>query len=93
MENIEQELMKLEFRHKKDIAEAEQRSAEAEKRSNEWYERMQTGLDEIRAIQKQTQLHLNHITKLTGISFEKFADIESRIENDANALKPQAESK
>lgn len=65
MENIEQELMKLEFQHKKDIA-------EAEKRSNEWYERMQIGLNEIRAIQKQTQLHLDHITKLVGISFDKF---------------------
>ncbi len=86
MEDIEQELMKLEFRHKKDIAEAEQRS-------NEEFERMRVHLEEMRIIQKQTQLHLNHITKLTGISFEKFADIESRIENAANALKSQAESK
>lgn len=93
MENIEQELMKLEFRHKKDIVEAEQRF-------NEWFDRTQAGFDEIRDIQKQTQAlqtqmqaHLNHITKLTGISFENFADIESRIENAGNALRPKAEMK
>ncbi len=93
MENIEQELMKLEFQHKKDIAEAERRSNEWFDRINEGFDRMQVQLDETQAIQKQTQAHLNHITKLTGISFEKFADIESRIENAANALQPQTESK
>ncbi|MEO8073573.1 MAG: hypothetical protein ABI686_10030 [Acidobacteriota bacterium] len=61
MEDIEQELLKLEFRYKKDIVEAEQRF-------NERFE-------EMRAIQRETELHLNHTTKLTGISFEKFADI------------------
>lgn len=79
MEDIKQELLKLEFRHKKDIV-------EAERRSNEGFERMRMRFEEM-------QLHLNHITKLTGISFEKFTDIESRIEKAANALKPNAKSK
>lgn len=86
MEDIKQELIKLEFQHKKDIA-------EAERRFNENFERMQAGFDEIRDIQRQTQLHLNHITKLAGISFDKFANFESRIESAANALLPRAELK
>ena len=86
MEEIRQELMKLEFQHKKDIAEAEHRF-------NERFDRIQIQLEETQIIQKQTQTHLNHITKLTGISFEKFADIESRIEKAADALQPQIKSK
>ena len=85
MEEIRQELMKLEFQHKKDIAEAEQLF-------NNRFDRIQIQLEEA-IIQKQTQAHLNHITKLTGISFEKFADIESRIEKAADALQPQIKSK
>ncbi len=76
MENIEQELMKLEFRHKKDVVEAEQRF-------NERFDRIQAQLD-------QTQLHLEHLSKLAGITFENFTDIELRIENAANALRPKA---
>lgn len=93
MEELKQELLKLEFQHKKDIAEAEQRF-------NKRFERMQVLVEETKVIQKQTQeiqkqtqAHLNHITKLTGISFEKFADIESRIEKAATALKPKAKLK
>ncbi len=86
MEDIKEELMKLEFRHKKDIV-------EAERRFNEQFERTRLEFGEIRAIQKQTQMQLDHITKLTGISFEKFADIESRIEKAANALKSKAKLK
>ncbi len=86
MEDIKEELMKLEFRHKKDIV-------EAERRFNEQFERTRLEFEEIRAIQKQTQMQLDHITKLTGISFEKFTDIESRIEKAATALKPKAKLK
>ncbi len=78
-EEIKQSIMKLEFQHKKD-------NAEADRRFNERFDRMQIQLD-------QTQAHLNHLTKLAGISFEKFADIESRMEKAGDALKPQAESK
>ncbi len=52
---------------------------EAEKRFNERTDRIQAQLD--------------HITKLAGISFEKFAEIDARIENAANALLPRVESK
>ena len=69
MEEIRQELMKLEFQHKKDIA-------EAEGRFNQRFDRIQIQLEETQIIQKQTQAHLSHITKLVGISFEKFADVE-----------------
>ncbi len=75
MEDLKQELMKLEFQHKKDIA-------EADKRFNERFDKMQE-------VNQQMQAHLNHITKLAGISFEKFEDIESRIENASVALKPK----
>lgn len=88
MEDIKQELMNLEFRHKKDIVAAEQRFNERFERMQVILKETQIQIDETQTIQKQTQLHLNHITKLTGISFEKFADIESRIEKAANALKP-----
>ena len=86
MEDLRQEIMKLEFQHKKDIA-------EADRRFDERFDRMQILVEETKVLQKQTQVHLNHLTKLIGVSFEKFADIESRIENAANALHPKVESK
>ena len=79
MEDLKQEIMKLEFQHKKDIT-------EAERRFNERFDRIQAQIE-------QREAHLNHLTKLAGISFEKFADIESRIEKAATALKPKAKLK
>lgn len=96
MEDIEQELMKLECRHKKDIVEAERRLMNGLIELMEDLTECKSNLMKrkpYKSRHKQTQAHLNHITKLTGISFEKFADIESRIENAANALQPQAESR
>ena len=86
MEDIKKEIMKLEFQHKKDIV-------EADRRFNERFDRIQAQIEEIHNIEKRTQARLEHITKLTGITFDTFANIESRIENAANALQPQAKSK
>jgi hypothetical protein len=56
--------MKMEFRHKKDIAETEKHLKESEKRSDERRDKIQWRLD--------------YITKLVGISFAKLDQMDER---------------
>ena len=69
---IKQQIMKLEFQHKKDIV-------ESEKRFNERSEKIQAKLDEIAERQNRTQNHLDHITKLVGVSFEELDQMDERL--------------
>ncbi|MDQ3636367.1 MAG: hypothetical protein M3405_17965 [Acidobacteriota bacterium] len=80
---IKKQILELEFQHKKDII-------EAEKRSNEWAERMEKSLVQMEKSLVQMRDNLHHINKLAGITFEKFDDIESRLKGASDALQPQA---
>jgi uncharacterized protein (DUF3084 family) len=76
IEQLKKDILKLEFQHKKDLAENQKQLAESEKRFNE------------RAAKIQAQL--NHITKLAGIAFENFEEIDSTF---TKVSKPTARKK
>ncbi len=64
---IRRQILQLEFQHKKDMVEMRETQEKA-------IAEIHQTLDQIAKLQKHTQKHLNHITKLTGIAFE---DLES----------------
>jgi 23S rRNA maturation-related 3'-5' exoribonuclease YhaM len=65
MTEMKSQILKLEFRHKKDIMEAEKNTAEAEKRFNERDEKIQRQLD--------------YVAKLAGITYEELDLLDEKI--------------
>lgn len=78
IEQLRKEIIKLEFQHKKDIV-------EWEKRRKREMEESQAVTDQIKRLQARTQAQLDHITKLTGIAFEYFEDIDETFDKVSKA--------
>ncbi len=68
---LRRQILKLEFQHKKDVLHSKRESDASWRR--------------FEAIREQTQKHLNHLSQLTGMSFETLYDIDDRL---AEAAKP-----
>jgi 23S rRNA maturation-related 3'-5' exoribonuclease YhaM len=65
MTEIKSQILKLEFRHKKDIVEAQREIKEAEKRFNERDEKIQRRID--------------YVAKLAGITYEELDLLDEKL--------------
>lgn len=72
---IKQQILQLEFQHKKEMVEIRKLQETTEKR-----------LDYISRLQDRTQKQLDHITKLTGIAFDEFEFYDQKMQDAGEIL-------
>lgn len=69
---IKKEIMQLEFQHKKDHITAQKEADQRQKEADERAKRM--------------DLHLKHLSKLMGITYEELENLDSKIQNAGQIL-------
>ena len=76
---IKKQILQLEFQHKKDIVEFSKESDERWKKIDKQSEQTARHLEQLSA-------HANHLSKLTGIAFEDFDELDGRLESASVSL-------
>lgn len=69
---LKEQIMRLEFQNKKDIAAAQKRFDERQKRSDEWEDKFRKKLD--------------HIAKLAGITYEDLDNLDLKLQDAGKRL-------
>ncbi len=83
---IKKQILQLEFQNKKDIREFEKRSKNvAEEDARKWKEHEQWR-KELEKDFKFLSAHAKHLSKLAGITFEEFGELDERLESASVSL-------
>jgi fructose-1,6-bisphosphatase len=69
---LKEQIMQLEFQNKKDIAAAQKRFDERQKRADEWEDKFRTKLD--------------HIAKLAGLTYEELDNLDLKLQDAGKRL-------
>ncbi len=79
---IRRQILQLEFQYKKD-------KVEMQKKHDETMDRIDATLADIARRQDRTQKHLDHITKLAGITFEELEFQDLKMQDAGEILRRQ----